>query len=259
MGSYFSHEDSDTNTNNRVPNKDDVLSQFGQAKSDPLPNHINVIVWNIYKGRKNAFEKEFKELTVDCKIILLQEMYLQEELLSIYGYNPEMQWEHATNFFMKGIRTGVGTGSVSKPLMVNFSVSEDVEPFVSLPKTIVITEYAIEGLPQNLLVLNIHGINFKGTQGLENQVNQVIPIMRDHEGPVIFAGDFNTKNNERVEVLENMLKNVGLKSVVWDNPIQGKQLDQAYVRGIKVDKAHIITEVLGSDHPALSLELSFNL
>lgn len=59
-------------------------------------------------------------------------------------------------------------------------------------------------------------------------------MIRAHQGPVLFAGDFNTKNDERVEVLARMLAEVGLASVTWDNPLQGKQLDQAYARGLKV-------------------------
>jgi len=241
----------------QIPNLDEVLTQFGTAKTDPLPQKFKVYVWNIYKGRKTDFGEEYKTLTTSSHLILLQEMSLQDDLLAIYGLNPDMQWVHATNFIMKGFRTGAGTGSVSMPLSVAFKVSDDLEPFVKLPKTIVVTEYALEGSKLTLLVLNIHGINFKGTIGLENQINQVLPIIREHEGPVIFAGDFNTKNDERVDTLDNMLLDVGLKSVEWDNPLQGKQLDHAYVRGVKVDSAHILTEVVGSDHPALSLELSF--
>lgn len=240
-----------------VPTKGEVLSQFGSASSDPLPQTFKVFVWNIYKGRKAAFEDEFKSLY--NHLVLLQEMALTEELMPIYKSHAELQWEHAANFFLKdGVRTGVGTGSASKALSVDFRVTDDLEPFAKLPKTIIVTEHAVQGLPasETLLVLNIHGINFRGTEGLVNQINQVLPIIHVHQGPVIFAGDFNTKNGERVETLTKMLKSEGLDIVVWDNPLSGKQLDQAYVRGLKVNKAHILTDVSGSDHPALLFEVS---
>jgi len=239
-----------------LPAPNEVLSQFGNATSDAFPQTLKVFVWNIYKGRKPAFGQEFKVLSADCNLVLLQEMALSDDLFSIYKSHFDLQWEHATNFMKNEIRTGVGTGSSSKPLLIDFRVTDDLEPFVKLPKTIVVTEYALQGSLQNLLVLNIHGINFKGTQGLENQINQVLPLIHAHQGPVLFAGDFNTKNVERVDTLAKMLLSEGLESVVWDNPLQGKQLDQAYVRGLKVDRAHILTDVLGSDHPALLLELS---
>lgn len=63
---------------------------------------------------------------------------------------------------------------------------------------------------------------------------EVIPLIHSHVGPVLFAGDFNTKNEERVNVLGEMLLAEGLVCVTWDNPLPGKQLDQAYVRGLKV-------------------------
>lgn len=239
-----------------LPAHGEVLSKFGsEASSDPLPQTFKVFVWNIYKGRKPTFGTEFKAL--DYHLLLIQEMALSAELMPIYETHSKLQWEHAANFFLKdGVRTGVGTGSVSKALSVDFRVTDDLEPFAKLPKTIIITEYALQGVSETLLVLNIHGINFRGTEGLKNQINQVLPIIHNHKGPVIFAGDFNTKNDERVETLTEMLLTEGLEIVVWDNPLKGKQLDQAYVRGLKVDYAHILTDASGSDHPALLLEFT---
>lgn len=238
-----------------VPSHDEVLSHFGSASTEPLPSIFKVLVWNIYKGRKSAFDKEFQGLFQH--LVLFQEMALTKDLMPIYERHPELQWEHAANFFLKDqARTGVATGSVTQASSVDFRVTKDLEPFAKLPKTIVITEYPVQGLSETLLVLNIHGINFRGTEGLQNQINQVLPVIRAHQGPVLFAGDFNTKNDERVTSLTKMLQTVGLSIVTWDNPIQGKQLDHAFVRGLKVNQAHILTHVKGSDHPALLLELS---
>eukprot|EP01098_Paradermamoeba_levis_P016105 TRINITY_DN8488_c0_g1_i1.p1 TRINITY_DN8488_c0_g1~~TRINITY_DN8488_c0_g1_i1.p1 ORF type:complete len:271 (-),score=51.58 TRINITY_DN8488_c0_g1_i1:95-907(-) len=242
-----------------LPSSDKVLTRFGNATSEALPQKLKVIVWNIYKGRKADFGKEFEELSSGSDLVLLQEMVLGNDNISpLYECRSDLQWEHATNFIMADnqVRAGVGTGSTSKPLSIDFRVTDDLEPFVKLPKTIIITRYAIHNSSQQLLVLNIHGINFRGTQGLENQINQVLPLIQAHQGPVLFAGDFNTKNNERVVTLGRMLQSVGLESVVWENPLPGKQLDQAYVRGIGVERAFIRTAVNGSDHPLLWLEIS---
>lgn len=247
-----------------IPSRNNVLTELGKPACDfgdavsVLPQSITVLVWNIYKGRMEAFYREFRDLYNQCDLVLLQEMALTDELVQqAYRAREDMHWDHAANFLLRnGTRTGVGTGSHAKPRTVDFRVSENLEPWVKLPKTIIVTQYAIADSALILLVLNIHGINFQGTQGLENQVGEVIPVIRAHQGPVLFAGDFNTKNDERVDVLTRMLAEVGLVSVTWENPLSGKQLDQAYVRGLAVDKAHILTGLDGSDHPALSLKLT---
>jgi endonuclease/exonuclease/phosphatase (EEP) superfamily protein YafD len=165
-----------------IPSHNNVMSELGKLNCDftenspsAIPQTFRVLVWNIYKGRMGAFYREFNDLFDQCNIVLLQEMALTEELiLQAYNRRADIHWDHAANFLQRdGTRTGVGTGSHAQPLAVDFRVSEDLEPWVKLPKTILVTHYALVDSDLVLLVLNIHGINFQGTQGLENQVSQV--------------------------------------------------------------------------------------
>lgn len=164
-----------------IPHPSNVLIELGKPTCDygdavsVLPQTINVLVWNIYKGRMEAFYREFRELYDRADLVLLQEMALTEELVQqAYKLRADIHWDHAANFLLRnGTRTGVGTGSHAKPRAVDFRVSQNLEPWVKLPKTIIITHYAIAESDLILLVLNIHGINFQGTQGLENQVGEV--------------------------------------------------------------------------------------
>jgi endonuclease/exonuclease/phosphatase (EEP) superfamily protein YafD len=186
MGNASAVPDENSSTYNligqEIPSHNNVLSELGKLNCDfaenvptTLPQTFRVLVWNIYKGRMEAFYRDFSGLYDACELVLLQEMALTDELTAnAYKKRPDMHWEHAANFLQRdGTRTGVGTGSPAKPLTVAFRVSEDLEPWVKLPKTIIVTQYAIADSALTLLVLNIHGINFQGTQGLENQVNDV--------------------------------------------------------------------------------------
>ncbi len=236
----------------RIPEPDELTTYMESAPAARLSvDSIKVLVWNLYKQRKKKFWEEYPKLAEGNDLTIIQENALNSEFLE--SLTGTFSLAHASSFFMKeDVRAGASNISKAAATRVYGYLTEDVEPWVKTPKAIVGSTYRLENSNQELLVLNIHGINFRGNEGLQRQLEGV-EILKTHKGPVIFAGDFNTKNDDRHELTEKYLAQYGLQKV--DIKMSKKKvLDLAFVRGIEVISAE---EVLskGSDHPALVLEL----
>ena len=52
--------------------------------------------------------------------------------------------------------------------------------------------FPITGTDQQLLVVNVHAINFVMLHTFEAFIKQLISAMKNHHGPILLAGDFNT-------------------------------------------------------------------
>ncbi|MCM2276531.1 MAG: endonuclease/exonuclease/phosphatase family protein [Oligoflexia bacterium] len=243
-----------------IPPDSQVLHRFGKYAEESLPEgNLRVITWNLFKGRKPGFKKEFARLTRDADLILLSEVTLDREvqpsLLALNGFG----WEMAASFLLKGgIATGVAMGARARPEDVRFTRTTDLEPVVNTPKAIVLGRYPLPRSGKALLALSIHGINWAGDGALRRQLRTVLGDLRRHDGPVIFSGDFNIKNPERLKIAVEELRAAGLERVRWENPEKPYQLDDAFVRGLEVHRARYRYEVVGSgsDHPAMELEIS---
>jgi endonuclease/exonuclease/phosphatase (EEP) superfamily protein YafD len=242
-----------------IPPDSGVLYHISDgASAEALdPSHLKVLVWNIYKQRKDDFVDDFRDLSNNADLVMLEEVALDSDMDRLLSGMPSFGWEMAASFLMNdNIATGVANGSRVPASHIDFRRSRDLEPFSKSPKATIAIEYPIEGRSDTLLTLNIHGVNWRGTTGLEHQIADLEPLLAAHSGPILFAGDFNTKNPERVTTLTQMLDKYGLSSVKWENPESGKQLDQAYARGLVQKKARLVDSD-GSDHPALDLEFEF--
>ena len=66
-----------------IPGPQDVLLKFGKPKFATLdPQQINILNWNIYKGEKETFSPWFQLLAANQDILILQEMYTTDNVLS---------------------------------------------------------------------------------------------------------------------------------------------------------------------------------
>lgn len=239
-----------------IPLESEVLRSAGVSELVQLPSkRISVLSWNLYKGRNKEFVKSFDRLSKDRDIILLSEATEEAPVSTSMLKQPGMGWHLAAAFEMKKkVGTGTAVGSIAHAKDVRFYRTKDVEPFVKSPKATILAEYAIPGSKETLLALSIHGINWSGNDALERQLNMILPDLQNHKGPIVFAGDFNFKNPERLQLAKEILAKAGLERVPWENPIKKKQLDDAFTRGVKVHKALLIHDK-GSDHPAIDLDI----
>ena len=243
-----------------VPSPDEVIYHFADATRPALPKRtLKVLVWNVYKGQKPAFRSTFNELTKNVDLVILSEVVLDQKvgpaLLDLAGFG----WVLSANFLMANrVPTGPAIGSAVHPKNVRYKKTVAREPFVGSPKTTVIAEFPIAGSKDTLLVAGIHGINFTPDVTLRDQVNDISKEFRKHRGPIIFAGDFNIRNQARFDYVNQVATEHGLSRAPWQNDYAiYYQFDDAFTKGLNVKWAEIISEVegIGSDHPALYMEV----
>lgn len=241
-----------------IPDPSEVVKAFGRPVTAALtrPN-VSVLAWNVYKGRKTPFFQDFQTLASNRDIVMLSEATDGPEVKTALDRLP-MAWIMGINFFMKDmVGTGLVTGSYAQAQRVGYTRTEDFEPFVKSPKVILLTIYKHAPSKTDLLILNIHGINWVDSVKFERQIRSVEDVIAKHQGPILFAGDFNLKSPERMGVLQKVLEPYGLRRAPWTNARPEKQLDDAFLRGFQVRTARLVYEVrdVSSDHPALDLDL----
>ncbi len=236
-----------------IPDKQNVLTSWGHAQESALnAESTKILIWNIYKERKPSFESEFLSLSQNKDLVLLQEQSLESNNLKIFNQISASNWQHATQFFMKDrIRTGVGTVSKVPSMGTTYLRTRLLEPYVKSPKLILVSRFPVSD-GQILLLLNIHGMNARGVDGLKAQIEEALPLIKLHQGAVIFAGDFNTKDTQRLKYLDLSLGKLGLLRAKLPSGASDKSLDHVYTRSLDVQNLQYIKSP-GSDHPAISL------
>ncbi|GIU48038.1 EEP domain-containing protein [Shewanella sairae] len=243
-----------------IPAEDQLITNEGrldeqaqcitQAVKEPLDSHgnLDVTTWNIYKQNSSGWDVSLKQLTDRSDLLLLQEAQLTPELTAfVEEQSLYMLLARAFNFAEEPI----GVMNLSRDPALSSCVFRKAEPYINFPKSMLVSYYLLSDDSQ-LLVVNIHSINF--TFGLEEylaQLEVVKAAMKDHTGPIIFAGDMNTWSDKRTVAIEDLLKATGLVEAV---PIDdsrttffGHRLDHIYYRNLELVKAEsIITS--SSDH-----------
>ena len=134
------------------------------------------------------------------------------------------------------------------------------EPWLRTDKATVITEYALDGLSETLLVVNVHAVNFTfGLGAFEAQIGAAADVIGRHRGPVIFTGDFNTWRQGRLALVSALVAENGLRPVDFERDARkrflGKPLDHVYVRGLDVEAA-VTWDTETSDHNPMGVWLS---
>ncbi len=240
-----------------------ILTTFGKASSNTLnPDSISVLNWNIYKGGKETFRYWFAYLAKDKDILNIQEMYLTPELKTFFTAfrNKNIM---ATSFMTKDkIRTGVMTASHVSANKALYLLSPDLEPITNTPKATLFTYYPIKDRKNHLLVVNIHGINFVKNRSFEDQITQVFSVLQNHHGPIIFMGDFNTWNKERLNFLNALIFENGLNEIKFSpderTTFNENPLDHVfYTNDLVVENARVIGDINGSDHKPIVFNIKY--
>jgi endonuclease/exonuclease/phosphatase (EEP) superfamily protein YafD len=249
----------------KIPAMADSHVQIGDASQSQLnPNSIRILVWNLYKGEKEGFTKDFKRLSIDKDILLLQEGYLDNYMTQTLESMSDFQFDMGVSFIYKkknNTRTGSFIGSRVKPDKVYFTRTKDFEPFIKTPKTTTYAYYPIAGSDKQLLALSIHGINFANHQAFVNHVNQSVDMIKNHDGPVIYGGDFNTRTKKRTRHLKRLMTSLGMKETTFRNDKRmravkvGQYLDHVFIKGLLVRDAEVLKNIKSSDHKAMVLDL----
>lgn len=249
-----------------IPPKDEVLSQFGTA--DPqvlsLGRELQIVVWNMEKGKEHGFSKDFKRLAAEKDIILLQEYLgtepIMDTLTDTSELVPRMRYDVATSFLYddspRQIPTGVATGAICTPLDVQAQVTKAREPVVDTPKATILTRYPLHN-GKSLLVINVHGLNRAGLEPFVEQMEEIsrhIESQTNPRDPVFLAGDFNTNGMAKLEWLEqHFVQGLKMELATFDpdhrkrSKLSRIPLDWVFFRGMTLVRASVPV-VTGSDH-----------
>jgi len=238
---------------------DHVVSSTDASRIGFLdPAEINLLIWNTHKGQDNGWLEKFAELSADQDLLLLQEAFLSEELRDLL-LRETFSWNLATTFMKNRIETGVMTASQVTP--VSACVQRTMEPLISLPKSTLMSRFRLKGSADTLLVGNIHAVNFTfGTEAFRSQLDRLASMLDEHDGPVIIAGDFNSWNQSRARVLDEVLaKSRFMRKVTFNGKsprtILGRTVDHVYYRGLTVVAGRVL-ESDTSDHDPIWVQFA---
>lgn len=239
-----------------VPPIDQVLQRFGNCPSAYLPTQFRMLVWNVEKGQAgDRWSRDFEFKSSKAEIISVQEAMMNEPMVQTALRTSNVCWDFAISFLQPDqVPTGVMTGSAAVPLRIKALRSPGSEPILRTPKMSLVTEYAVANSPETLWVANIHALNFVSNQTHLEHIQQVVEFLQRHQGPLIFAGDFNTWNRGRLKNVEKILTALGLSKVLLDQDQRLFPLDHIYVRGLKVTEARLHTDINTSDHNPLTAQ-----
>jgi len=237
------------------------LKVMGCSSKQMLGPDIKILLWNVYKCRKNGWRDDFIKLVHDKDLILLQEAILNSPLDIHFNKSLKHQWIMARSFrnVKTNIETGVKTGSTVAAKKHSFSVSKHSEPISKTKKMMLATHYPLEPSGQSLLVVNSHIINFVSFDKFRTHLDQVFNILEHHDGPILFAGDFNTWNRKRLKYFNTLAMASLLEEVEMIRQPRlthlFQHLDHVYCRGLEIVEAHVHKDIHSSDHYPISLSL----
>lgn len=182
-------------------------------QAQTLPATITVVNWNAHKGKNPQFASDLKLLLEQEKpdIVFLQEakadLFKPEQMGGYFAEGWSYPWPGGET---------VGVLTLSRVPSVRIEpVSTKYREFgVTAPKVSLVTEYPLPN-GENLLALNVHLLNFErwSVKKISHQLQDLKTIMAHHAGPIIMAGDFNTWNQKRLELVKKIARDVKLNEV----------------------------------------------
>ena len=235
-----------------IPFKNKLNMQCDKA-NDLVPklaaSRFHLITWNVHKGQDTGWQEDLERLSKRADFVLLQEA-TQHQNLSTFSTAL-----FVSSFSFKDLLSGVKTFTQTQPEW--YCGGGVAEPIIQIPKVASIMNLPLEK-GNSLLIINVHLINFEwGISAYQVQLEQLFSFVENHQGPIIMAGDFNAWNEERLNLVNSLIKKYGLNSVALsqDERVRflGYPLDYIFMRGVKVVSA--TSEVVtSSDHNPLLME-----
>ena len=234
----------------------------GHAEHDSWgKSPLRLTIWNIFKGHGGEhFYNDFRLLIFQSDILLLQEALLSPRSLQELSPNGFLGVHGAAYERADKLRDGVMTLSrmelEANPQRI---LCKYPEPLLKTLKTALVTLYSLGPGRPKLMVINIHATLIRTIKRAVEELDHLIAQLPCHEGPMIFAGDFNTFTPRYFKAVVLKLKQLGLRHVpIPEDPRRAvDHLDQLFVRHIRVKDIHVDTQVKSSDHFPIQALLEF--
>jgi endonuclease/exonuclease/phosphatase (EEP) superfamily protein YafD len=233
-----------------LPCTGNVAPSSAGKSAERLPGPtLRILSWNLHKNDDPGWDADLARFAGSSDLVMIQEAALTDRLHRVLG-EAGHDWLLASAFNLNDRETGVLTAARVRP--ASACVQRAFEPLLQLPKSALITRYAMDGVDGTLAVANVHSINFTlGLGEYRAQLDAIAQELAGHRGPVIVAGDFNTWNPTRLEVVGDVMQGMGLVPVLplvdTRSRFMGHQVDYVFVRGLEVVHA-AAPEVASSDH-----------
>jgi len=220
-----------------------------------LDDTFGIFCWNTNKNNQNpGFPLYLQTIARQKKVdfLLFQEARF-EDMGSCSFEN--FAFDAAANLEVKGSFYGVLTASKIESKSAKAYLSDEKEGMIGTHKSLLLSQYLFgDGTP--LLILNIHAINFRESQSYKRELKKFMERIRDFEGPMIIAGDFNSWNPTRTLELNEFRDALNLASVPFREKKKiksflGNHLDFIFYRGLKLLDSAVFDDHGLSDHNPL--------
>lgn len=243
----------------RKPNPHSALQCF--TLSSPVEKlnadkPLQFLVWNMHKGDDAGWQHTLQTYGKGRDMLLLQEMTPQlEQESALTQHFPTRLY--VASFAYRGKSSGISALSRYAPQA--YCVGAGMEPWIRIPKVGVAMFFPLQTKPnqpqQSLLVINMHLVNFElNPKHYQQQLDDMLALLKQHQGPVILAGDFNAWSKNRYQLIQKFSQRYGLQEVRFspDYRLRFLQnpLDFVFTRGLEVLNASTV-KTTSSDHNPL--------
>lgn len=234
------------------------LQIYRQSTNTKMDNKVSVLIWNIHKetGSENLIS-DLNLLSQNKELVLLQEATDEKMFISSRPNNRSIQM--GVSFYdLDFLLTGVLTESATEPFWSQAFKSPVSEPITDTAKMSLFSLFSLQNGAE-LLVVNIHGINFVSTLDFQKHIDSVaqnmLDVIQKRNPKILLAGDFNTWNVDRMSYLVQRMTAFGLYHYVFGNDPRKLFLDHIFVKGCESYAGQVHSEVASSDHFPLTIEL----
>lgn len=222
---------------------------------DELPSKFTMAVWNVHKFLAANSVSDLARMSTQSELVLIQESVVNKIFSgAMQDIAQTMHWAFSSTFATREGLTGVVTGCRAAARRSEIVTSDVREPITNTPKAMIFSEIPIEGSDENLLVANVHAINFVNLSKFREQIDQISSRISRHEGPVIVAGDFNTWSRGRKQVLLESLQPLGIE-LAHSSSGRYLVLDHILTRGLRLNTVINTDDVRSSDHRPLMVQV----
>lgn len=230
-----------------------------KTQAEYLDNNgeLDVVVWNVYKQNRPSVFADLTHMEKNNRLMLLQEVSFESHMQH-YIKTHKLNANMVSAFKIFDVPAGVMTLSRSPAIeSCDFLATE---PWLRLPKSALLSHFSLSN-GEKLIAINLHSINFTWRLTAFNaQLETLVKELKDHKGPIIVGGDFNTWRGARLSQVKALAKKLGLKEAQYhpDNRkrVMGHHLDHLYYRGLDLISAKSLHSESSDHNP---IEASFKI
>ncbi|MCX6117494.1 MAG: hypothetical protein NT027_08135 [Proteobacteria bacterium] len=246
---------------------EEAIWRWGHAERPFLLDNQNQIfrvgIWNVWKqSGGDQFEEEFTSFASRLDVVICQEALLTDMALRLFAQNGFEAIHAGTYRRLDGCRDGVLTmAKVAAIGNVHRVLSKTPEPLLKTTKAALVSFYPVQAGGAPLAVVNLHATLIRSPKSAGNEVRRIIESIEFHEGPVIFAGDFNTFSERYLDEMSKALAAIGCHHVVIENDPRVKlaRLDQVFIKNLDLKSVSIDVMTKHSDHFPIVCEFKLRI